>query len=82
MSTKNKNAFASRIRNILEKYNLPTIITLMESVPPKEVWKRMVKNAVEFYWKQTWEQQKNIATDDRDVDYWKSEVITLFKYIN
>jgi hypothetical protein len=37
MSTKNKNAFASRIRNILEKYNLPTIITLMESVPPKEV---------------------------------------------
>ena len=61
MSTKNKNAFASRIRNILEKYNLPTIITLMESVPPKEVWKRMVKNAVEFYWKQTWEQQ-NRAT--------------------
>jgi hypothetical protein len=59
MSTKNKNAFASRIRNILEKYNLPTIITLMESVPPKEVWKRMVKNAVEFYWKQTWEQQKS-----------------------
>ena len=24
----------------------------------------------------------NIATDERDVDYWKSEVITLFKYIN
>jgi hypothetical protein len=40
MSTQNINAFATRIRNILEKYNLPTIITLMESVPPKEVWKR------------------------------------------
>ena len=24
----------------------------------------------------------NISTDERDVDYWKSEVITLFKYIN
>jgi hypothetical protein len=47
MSTQNKNAFATRFRNILEKYNLPTIITLMESVPPKEVWKRMVKNAVD-----------------------------------
>jgi hypothetical protein len=55
MSTQSKNVFATRIRNILEKYNLPTIITLMESVPPKEVWKRMVKNAVEIYWKQTWE---------------------------
>ena len=58
MSTQHKNAFATRIRNILEKYNLPTIITLMESVPPKEVWKRMVKNAVELYWKQTWEQER------------------------
>jgi hypothetical protein len=27
MSTQNKNAFAKIIRNILEKYNLPTIIT-------------------------------------------------------
>ena len=58
MSTQHKNAFATRIRNILEKYNLPTIITLMESVPPKEIWKRMVKNAVEFYWKQTREQER------------------------
>jgi hypothetical protein len=31
MSTQNINAFATRIRNILEKYNLPTIITSMES---------------------------------------------------
>jgi hypothetical protein len=30
----------------------------MESVPTKEVWKRMVKNAVELYWKQTWEQER------------------------
>jgi hypothetical protein len=55
MSTQNKNAFATRIRNIIEKYNVPTIITLMESVLPKEVWKRMVNNAVELYWKQTFE---------------------------
>jgi hypothetical protein len=55
MSTQNKNAFATRIRNIIEKYNVPTIITLMESVLPKEVWKRMVNNAVELYWKQTCE---------------------------
>ena len=58
MSTQSKNVFATRIRNILEKYNLPTIITLMESVPLKEFWKRMVKNAVELYWKQTWEQER------------------------
>ena len=58
MSTQNKHAFATRIKNILEKYNLPTIIKLIESVPPKEVWKRMVKNAVELYWKQTWEQER------------------------
>jgi hypothetical protein len=38
MSTQSKNVFATRIRNILEKYNLPTIITLMESVPLKEFW--------------------------------------------
>ena len=55
MSTQNRNAFATRIRNIIEKYNVPTIITLMESVLPKEVWKRMVNNAVELYWKQTFE---------------------------
>jgi hypothetical protein len=58
MSTQNKNAFAKIIRNILEKYNLPTIITLMESVPSKEDWKRMVKHAVELYWKETWEQER------------------------
>ena len=63
MSTQNKNAFAKIIRNILEKYNLPTIITLMESVPSKEDWKRMVKHAVELYWKETWEQER--ATNQR-----------------
>jgi hypothetical protein len=35
----------------------------MESVPSKEDWKRMVKHAVELYWKETWEQER--ATNQR-----------------
>lgn len=38
------------IINILELYGLPSVKTVLQTVPPKLTWKKKVKTAVDAYW--------------------------------
>ena len=46
----NSNSWTTQVREILYLYNLPSSIDLIENMPSKNVWKKMVKKAVHQYW--------------------------------
>jgi len=45
-------SFVQRVKDILCKYDLPSIFQLIKDPPTKEVWKRCVKKAVKDYWRE------------------------------
>ncbi|CAC5414495.1 MLL1 [Mytilus coruscus] len=47
----NKSSFFSRVMEILDVYELPTIIQLQSNIPKKEQWKRTIKLKVDTFWK-------------------------------
>ena len=50
MKAANSNSWAFLIRKTLWKYNLPSPFQLMSDPPPKESWKRTIKQAARHYW--------------------------------
>ncbi|VDI81281.1 Hypothetical predicted protein [Mytilus galloprovincialis] len=46
----NKKSFFSRILNILEMYDLPSINYLQKNLPKRDIWKEEIKKKVNQYW--------------------------------
>ncbi|CAC5422924.1 unnamed protein product [Mytilus coruscus] len=46
----NKKSFFSRILNILEMYDLPSINYLQKNLPKRDIWKEETKKKVNQYW--------------------------------
>lgn len=45
------NSWFIKTQQLLRKYNLPSIIDLLQNTPPKQKWKESVKREVEKFWK-------------------------------
>ncbi|KAH3733619.1 hypothetical protein DPMN_040051 [Dreissena polymorpha] len=57
MADPDSKTLTSKVRKILETYNLPTPEELLEEVQTKDIWKKMFKNASNDYWENTWRQE-------------------------
>ena len=58
MATQEGNTFRNRLKLALDKYGLPKVEELMNDVPTKQVWSRIIRTAVNNYWENEWSDDK------------------------
>ena len=46
----NKKSYFSRMVDVLEMYELPSIIQLQNNIPKKESWKKDIKERLSKFW--------------------------------
>lgn len=47
---RSSSSWVIKVKDLLTKYDLPTAYTVLENPPPRDQWRRQVKNAVAEYW--------------------------------
>ena len=51
------NSWVTHIRQVLARYNLPSIHDLLKYPPPKTIWKKQIRNKVNRHWEDMVSQQ-------------------------
>lgn len=62
------NLFVNNVAHILEKYQLPCPYEIMQNPPSKNIWKSIVKEAVNNYWYEKYCAEKVTNTTMRHLE--------------
>jgi hypothetical protein len=46
----NSNSWTTQVRELINKYDLPSAYMLLNNPPPKPKWKMMLRKAVDLFW--------------------------------
>ena len=68
MANSKQQSFIAKVQTILDKYHLPRLEDLLEDKPPKKLWKKMIRKALDVHLDTTMQEEKEARSTLKHMD--------------